>query len=117
MVADRQTSVTAFAGQFHSAAGSFNDRNAVALHQTDAARIVEMVQHHGIGGFFDVLSYNGEILSAFGSARGPTRAWQPVHVVLFRSPRGWQPCSCKPITSRCSVRSGRFSPGLCISSS
>ena len=42
-----------------------------------------MVQRHDISGFFDVRSYNEEALSAFESARGPTRARYPVSAVLF----------------------------------
>src|SRR4029453_111973 len=85
MVAHGKTPLTAFTGQLHSAAGSLHDGIAVAHHQTDATGHVEMVQRNRIRGFFIVRSDDDQDVSAFGCAKGPTRAWQPVRALPFRS--------------------------------
>src|ERR1043166_6439421 len=60
---------------------------AVAHHQTHATRNLEMVQRYRVPFFLVVRNCKRKNLSAFGSARGSTRTWQPVHAVLFRSVR------------------------------
>ena len=104
MVAARQTTVTAFAGEFHSAAGSFNDRNAVAHHQTDTGWNLEVVQRNRIRGFFAVRHYNDEELSSFESATGTARARHPFYFLSVRNLRD----SSKPIPTVQHCLSGRI---------
>src|SRR2546423_7501978 len=77
MVACRQTSVTAFARQFHSAVGSLHVGNALTDDQTHAARNLAMVQRYWIRHFFALRRHNDEVLSAFGCATDTarTRHW------------------------------------------
>src|SRR6266699_2991171 len=77
MVGSRQTSVTAFARQFHSATGSLHVGNAFADDQTYASRNLAMVQRYCIRRFFARRRYDDEILSAFGCATDTarTRYW------------------------------------------
>ena len=87
MVGSRQTSVTAFARQFHSATGSLHAGNAFADDQTYASRNLAMVQRYCIRRFFARRRYDDEILSAFGYATDTARTRHSLRFLSVRNVR------------------------------
>src|SRR6266480_319694 len=87
MVACRQTSVTAFARQFHSAVGSLHVGNAFTDDQTHASRNLAMVQRYWIRHFFALRRHNDETLSAFGCATDTARTRHSLRFLSVRNVR------------------------------
>src|SRR5713101_6178208 len=87
MVGSRQTSITAFAQQFHSAVGSLHVGNAFTDDQTHASRNLAMVQRYCIRYFFALRRHDDEILSAFGCATDTARTRHSLRFLSVRNVR------------------------------